>query len=99
MALSNKKPRQRKNRTFSNINRLVHNLCILINKEIENDYNDVYPDELEPKKKNRNRCKALFYDLAIDVRNRRFTSKLLQEIDVLYHCHCYICIATYYLNI
>ena len=46
-----KKRGQRKNRTFSNITRFVQNRCTFINKKIENDYNDVYLDEMKPKKK------------------------------------------------
>ena len=41
--------------------------------EFENNYNDIYSDELEPKKENEDPCKA---SLSVKVDNRKFTATI-----------------------
>ena len=64
MAPSNKKKRHpRKAGIISNIFRFIDGFCTTLNKiEFENDYNDIYLDELELKKENEDSCKASFLD-------------------------------------
>ena len=49
--------------------------------EFENDYNDIYPGELELKKENEDPCKASFLDLSIVVYDRKFKKNLFDKRD------------------
>ena len=43
----------------------IDDLCTFNNDEFENNYNDLYPDELELKKENEDSYKASVLDLSI----------------------------------
>ena len=42
----------------------VDSLCTFSNHESESSFSDIYPDELELKKKNEDSCKISFLDLS-----------------------------------
>ena len=44
--------------------------------EFENNYNGIYPDELETKNKNESPCKASLLNLSVEFRYRKFTTEL-----------------------
>ena len=58
---SSKKRNLQKARKFSNVFRFLDNLCAA---KFENNFNDIYPHELELKKENQDPCKASFLDLS-----------------------------------
>lgn len=64
--------------TFSNIFRLVDDLCTF-NDEFEITYTDIYPDELGLQKVYEDTCKDSFLDISLDVIDRAFTSKLIDN--------------------
>ena len=53
-----KKQDPRKARIFSILFRFINDLCTFSNNEFENNYSDIYPDELELKKENKDFCKS-----------------------------------------
>ena len=61
---------------LSNIFRFIDDLCTFKNDKFENNYNDIYPDELEIKKENKGPCKVSFLDFLIEVHHRKFKTKL-----------------------
>ena len=61
--------------------RFIDSLCTFSNYEIKNHYNNIYPDELELKKENKDPWKASFLDFSVDVRDRKFTTELIDEKD------------------
>ena len=76
-----KKRDLQKTRIFSVIFRFIDDLCTFNNDELENNYNNIYPHELELKKKNEDPCKASFLDLSEEVYNRKFSTNLLDKRD------------------
>ena len=64
---------------FSNIFRLIDDLCTFNKNEFENNYINIYPDELELKKENKAPCKASFFDLLKEVYERKLTNDLFDE--------------------
>ena len=69
---------------FPNIFRFLDELCLFNNNEFQNNYNDIYPNELKLKKKNDGHCKALFLDLSIEVHNKKFTTNLFDKIGTFF---------------
>ena len=62
--LQSKKRDGRRTCIFLNILGLqIDNLCTFNNDEFENNYNDIYPDELALKKENEDPCITSFLDL------------------------------------
>ena len=59
----------------------IDDLCIFNNDEFENNYNDIYANELELKKENDDPSKALFLDLSIEAHDRKFSTKLFNKRD------------------
>lgn len=98
MALLNKKVVLRKARIYSNIFRLVDDLCTLNNDEFENNYNKIYSDELELNKKSADLCKASYLNLSIEVHDEEFTTGFLNERHVFNFLSitCPVCIALYH---
>ena len=76
-----KKRNLRKASIFPNIFRFTNGLCTFNNDEFENNYNKIYPDELQVKKENADSCNASFFDLAIEVNDRKFTTDLFNKRD------------------
>lgn len=66
-------------RISSNIFRFIDNPCTSNNNQFENNYQDIYPDELELEKENEYPCTALFVQLSIKVYARQFTTSCLQK--------------------
>ena len=56
---------EKKGRKLSSSVRFIDLLCIFNNSEFENNYNDIYSDELELKIESKDPCKASFWDLSI----------------------------------
>ena len=77
----------RKARIFSNIFRLVDYLCTFDNYEFENNYKNIFTDQLELKKENENPCETSVLHLSIDVQYRKFTTKFLEKRDVFSFMH------------
>ena len=87
--LQTKKQNLRKARIFSSVFLFVDDLCTF-NNDIYH-CNDIYPDELELKKKNEDPRKASFFDLSIRVHDRKFTTKLSDKRDFLsYQSHDFL---------
>ena len=59
MNSSNEQQHPRKARIFSNIITFTDYLCAFNKDKFENNYNDIYPDELKFKMENRNPYKSL----------------------------------------
>ena len=72
-----KKQKLQKSSTFSNIFRFVDDLCTF-NDEFEITYTDIYPDELG-QKVYEDTCKDSSLDISLDVIDRAFTSKLIDN--------------------
>ena len=51
-------------------------LCTFNHDELENYYTNIYSDELELKKKNKDPCRASFLDLSIEVSDRKIAANL-----------------------
>lgn len=66
-------------RISSNIFRFIDNPCTSNNNQSENNYQDIYPDELELKKENEYPCTASFVHLSIKVCARQFTTSYLRK--------------------
>ena len=66
-----------KSSTFSNIFRFVDDLCTF-NDEFEITYTDIYPDALG-QKVYEDTCKDSSLDISLDVIDRAFTSKLIDN--------------------
>ena len=49
------------------------------NDKLENDYNDIYPDELKHKLENEDPYEASFYYLSIEVHDWKFATKLFDK--------------------
>jgi len=81
--LHNTKKRDlQKARMFSNTFRFIDDLCALNdNNEFENNFKQIYPEELELKKKNVDPHEASFLDLKIKINNRSFSTKLFDKRD------------------
>ena len=67
---------------LSNIFRFIDNLCNFNNDEFENNYNDIYCDELELKREDKDPCKVSFLDLPIEPHNIKFTTELFDKRNV-----------------
>ena len=52
--------------------RFVDGLCIANNNELENNFENISPDELELKKENYHTCKRSFFEYLIEVHDRNF---------------------------
>ena len=76
-----------KKRVFSNIFRCTNELSTLYNNKNENDYDDIYHDELEHKKESEGYCKASFLDVLIEVHYRNLELSCLRCILLLYQSH------------
>lgn len=50
---------------------LWDDLCTCNNEEFENNFKDIYPDELKPKKVNEDPCKVSFFEFSIEVNDKR----------------------------
>ena len=67
----------------------IDDLCTFNNNEFENNYKDIYPDELELKKENEDPCKASFFDLSIEVHDSKFTTELFDKRDAFsFYINC-----------
>ena len=78
---SNKKWDLPKSRTFIIIFKFIDDLSNFnfnINK-LENDYINIYPDELELKSENEYSCNALCLDFSIEIHNRKFATELFDK--------------------
>ena len=66
---------------FSNNSWFINDMCTFHRNEFENNYNNIYPDQLELKKENEALCKFSFYDLSIEVHDGQLTTnyKLLEN--------------------
>ena len=64
---------------FSNNFRPIDYLCTFNNDEFEIHYKDIYPDEVDLTKENEDTCKASFLNLSLEVLDRTFTSKLIDN--------------------
>ena len=78
----------------------IDDLCTFNNNEFENNYKDIYPDELELKKENEDPCKASFFDLSIEVHDSKFTTELFDKgmLFPFISIACSISMAIYYLK-
>ena len=57
-------------------------LCTFSIDEFENNFNDIYSDELELKKEDEGPCETLFLDLSIEVHDRKLTTDLFDKRNV-----------------
>ena len=65
MDSSEKKQDRQKVCIFSNAFRFKDDRCTFSNDEFENNYNDIYPNLLNPEKVNKDICKSSFLDFSI----------------------------------
>ena len=98
--LLTKKRDLRNARTFSNIFRFIDDLYTFNDNKFENNYKDIYPDDIEIQKENENPCIAWILDLLAEVRDRKFTIELFNETDTfpIISIACPIWIAIYHLK-
>ena len=61
--------------------RFIDDLRIFKNNEFENNYDNVYFDELELKNENKDPCKVSFLDLSIELHDKKFTADLFDKRD------------------
>ena len=66
---------------FLNILMLSKDLCTFYNDKYEKNDRNTYTDKMELKKENEDPCKTSFLEIYIEVRDRKFTSELLDESD------------------
>ena len=66
----------RKAHIFSNIFKFIDDLFTFNSNYFENDYNDIYPDELELQQETENPSKPTFLDLSIEPHDRKLKTKV-----------------------
>ena len=64
---------------FSSIFRIIDDLFTFRNDKFENNYNDVHPNQLVIKKEDEDPCETSFLYLAIEVYDRKLTTKILLD--------------------
>lgn len=72
-------------RVFSNIFRLIDDLCTFNNDEFGNNYIDVYLDEVM---KENDPYKSLFLDFSIKARGRKYTTELINKTYLPFYIDC-----------
>ena len=93
VTFSTEKWRLQKARTFFNIFRFINELCILINDEFKNNFNDIYTHvmSLNSRMKMMILVKPRFWSFSIDVHDRKFTlSYLIKRHAFSYHRQCFV---------
>ena len=64
-------------RLFSNTFHFIDDLCVINDfLELEGNFKNIYPSELQVNKKNISTCEASFLDLSIIIENKEFTTQL-----------------------
>ena len=81
LLLQTKEQYLQKARIFSNIFSFINGLRAFSKNEFENDWNHIYPGDLELKNENEDPFKASFLDLSIEVYDRTFTTDLFDKRD------------------
>ena len=69
---------------FSNISGLIDDVYTFNNDELENDYKDIWPDELELKKENEDPCTVVFELFNGEVIENLELSCLIKEMRFFY---------------